>query len=56
MLIDYVAHIHASETTSNALDDAFRHCITQLSQLDCVAKKYIIIESFNLVKIHQMFI
>ena len=36
-----VAHIHGGETTSNALDDAFRHCITQLSQLHFVAaKKY----------------
>ena len=36
-----IAHIHGGETTSNALDDSFRHSITQMSQIHFVAaKKY----------------
>lgn len=36
-----ICHIHGGETTSNALDDSFRHCITMLSQIHFVAaKKY----------------
>ncbi len=36
-----IAHIHGGETTSNALDDSFRHSISQMSQIHFVAaKKY----------------
>tara|TARA_B110000971_G_scaffold195617_1_gene210157 strand:- start:1955 stop:3127 length:1173 start_codon:yes stop_codon:yes gene_type:complete len=36
-----VAHIHGGETTTNALDDSFRHSISQMSQIHFVAaKKY----------------
>ena len=32
-----VAHFHGGELTSGAMDDAFRHCITKLSQLHFVS-------------------
>jgi GDP/UDP-N,N'-diacetylbacillosamine 2-epimerase (hydrolysing) len=36
-----LAHIHGGETTTNALDDSFRHSISQMSQIHFVAaKKY----------------
>ena len=36
-----IAHIHGGETTSNALDESFRHSITIMSQIHFVsAKKY----------------
>ena len=32
-----IAHIHGGETTTGAIDEAFRHSITKMSHLHCVA-------------------
>ena len=35
-----IAHIHGGETTSNALDDSFRHSISNVTNHFVAAKKY----------------